>query len=178
MRVGRSADNDIVIDDDGVSRAHLRLESDAGVWRAVDLESTNGTQVDGMDVRPFAPAILRHGTLLRLGADVVFEFLLSEAERSAGSTETVRAVAKRTVRLTPAETEVLELLFLHYDEGRAAPRVATINEVAERRFTSAAAVKMVLQGLYDKFDLEGSSARNKETLVLRAQQYGVTRRRF
>lgn len=178
VRMGRSEDNDVVVGDDGVSRAHLRFENDAGVWRVVDLESTNGTEVDGIGLRPFTPAALRHGSLIRVGPIAVFEFLLSESERSAGGAETVRVAAKRTVRLTPAEAEVLELLFVHYDEGRPAPRVATVNEVAERRFTSAAAVKMVLQGLYDKFELTGGEIRNKESLVLRAQQWGATRRRF
>jgi hypothetical protein len=104
--------------------------------------------------------------------------LLSEQERSGGDAATTRRVAERAVRLTNAESEVLELLFVHYDEGRPAPRLATVKEVAERRFTSAAAVKMVLQGLYDKFELEGTGERNKETLALRAQQWKVTRTRF
>ena len=82
------------------------------------------------------------------------------------------------MRLTPAESEVLELLYLHYDSGRLAPRVASIREIAEARFTSTAAVKMALQSLYDKFELAGADERNKEALALRAQQWKMTRTRF
>ena len=62
---------------------------------------------------------------------------------------------------------MLELLYAHYDAGPASPRVASIQEVAEARFTSTAAVKMALQSLYDKFDLVGEE-RNKEALARRA----------
>ena len=56
--------------------------------------------------------------------------------------------------------------------------MASIREIAEARFTSAAAVKMVLQSLYDKFELAGAEERNKEVLARRAQQWKMTRTRF
>jgi hypothetical protein len=46
-RVGRAADNDVVVPDPGVSRYHARLEPDRGTWTVVDLASTNGTWVNG-----------------------------------------------------------------------------------------------------------------------------------
>ena len=52
-----------------------------------------------------------------------------------------------------------------------------MNEIAERRRTSNAAVKMVLQGLYDKCDLFDED-RNKETLALRVQQWSITKTRY
>jgi pSer/pThr/pTyr-binding forkhead associated (FHA) protein len=177
-RIGRGADNDVVVDDPAVSRVHARVEREAGVYRLVDLGSTNGTTVDGVELRPWQPHPLTHGSTIDLAGAEELRFLLSEAERADGDAATTRRVAERNVRLTPAEQEVLELLFVHYDEGRPAPRVATLKEVAERRFTSTAAVKMALQGLYDKFDLDGPAERNKETLALRAQQWKVTRTRF
>jgi len=177
-RIGRGAENDLVIDDPAISRAHARVEQEAGVYRLTDLGSTNGTSVDGVELRPWQPLTLVHGSTIDLAGAATVRFLLSESERAGGDAATTRRVAERTVRLTPAESEVLELLFVHYDEGRAAPRLATLKEVAERRFTSTAAVKMVLQGLYDKFELDGATERNKEMLALRAQQWKVTRTRF
>jgi pSer/pThr/pTyr-binding forkhead associated (FHA) protein len=177
VRIGRSAENELAVDDPAISRVHARLERESGVWRVVDLESTNGTTVDGVALKPWQPLNLAHGSFIEIGGTAVFDFLLSEDERAGGDAATVRAVAKHHVRLTPTEAEVLELLFQHYDEARPAPRLATLQEIAERRFTSTAAVKMVLQGLYDKFDLQGTE-RNKETLALRAQQWAVTRNRF
>jgi pSer/pThr/pTyr-binding forkhead associated (FHA) protein len=177
VRVGRSGENEIAIDDGAVSRVHARFERESGVWRITDLDSTNGTQLDGVPLRPWQPTVLTHGAVIDVGGAVVYDFLLSEAERAGGDAATVRQVARKDVRLTPTEREVLELLFFHYDEGRPAPRLATLQEIAGRRFTTTAAVKMVLQGLYDKFDLEGDE-RNKETLALRAQQHAVTRTRY
>jgi pSer/pThr/pTyr-binding forkhead associated (FHA) protein len=177
VRIGRSADNDIAVDDAAISRVHARIEHEGGVWRITDLDSTNGTKLDGVTLRPWQPTAMIHGATIDVGGAAVFDFLLSEAERAGGDAATVRAVARKSVRLTPTEREVLEMLFLHYDEGRPAPRLSTLQEVADRRVTSTAAVKMVLQGLYDKFDLLGDE-RNKETLALRAQQHAVTRTRY
>jgi pSer/pThr/pTyr-binding forkhead associated (FHA) protein len=177
VRIGRSAESEIVIDDVAISRAHARLERESGVWRIIDLESTNGTKLNGVPLRPWQPQVVAHGAVVDVGGAVVFDFLLSEAERAGGDAATVRQIARKQVRLTPTEAEVLELLFTYYDEGRPSPRLATLNEIAERRFTTTAAVKMVLQGLYDKFDLHGDQ-RNKETLALRAQHYAVTRTRY
>ena len=178
IRIGRGAENELVVDDTAVSRAHARLEEESGVWRIVDLGSTNGTGVDLVALRPWQPHQLTHGAVIDLAGALDLTFLLSESERTRGEAATTRRVAERAVRLTPTESEVLELLYLHYDSGRLAPRVASIREIAEARFTSTAAVKMALQALYDKFELAGSEERNKETLALRAQQWKVTRTRF
>lgn len=57
LSVGKSADNDLVIDDDpAVSRVHARLEHLGPAWCITDLGSTNGTTVNGE--RVFAPRTL------------------------------------------------------------------------------------------------------------------------
>lgn len=43
LSLGRGAQNDVVLDDDNVSRQHVRLERTAEGWQVVDLGSTNGT---------------------------------------------------------------------------------------------------------------------------------------
>ncbi|MBH0779489.1 FHA domain-containing protein [Nocardia bovistercoris] len=51
MRMGRSADNDIVVADLMVSRHHAEIQTiDAGRYRVVDLDSHNGTYVNGARV--------------------------------------------------------------------------------------------------------------------------------
>lgn len=51
VRVGRGADNDLVIDDPTLSRVHLALERDGSArWRVSDLGSTNGTRLGGVRV--------------------------------------------------------------------------------------------------------------------------------
>ncbi|HYI23844.1 MAG TPA: DUF3662 and FHA domain-containing protein [Thermomicrobiales bacterium] len=49
--IGRSIDNDIVIDSQDVSRRHARIESVGTGFRIQDLNSTNGTRVNGTAVR-------------------------------------------------------------------------------------------------------------------------------
>lgn len=50
-----------------VSRRHLRFTLRDGVLEAEDLNSTNGTYLDGRRLRPLEPARLRHGASLILG---------------------------------------------------------------------------------------------------------------
>ena len=64
VRLGRTADNDITIDDEFVSSAHLELRRTDSGWELVDLGSRNGTFVDGERIRSRA---LQHETLIRLG---------------------------------------------------------------------------------------------------------------
>ncbi|MEE4299215.1 MAG: FHA domain-containing protein [Pseudomonadales bacterium] len=45
--VGRDPGNDIVIEDGTVSARHAQIVSDKGIWRVVNLISTNGTSVNG-----------------------------------------------------------------------------------------------------------------------------------
>ena len=70
--VGSHALNQFVIDDPTVSRFHCEVKIGADGARVRDLDSLNGTIVDGVTV---AEAFLRGGSLLRLGRAVVrFEF--------------------------------------------------------------------------------------------------------
>ncbi|MFH8633779.1 FtsK/SpoIIIE domain-containing protein [Streptomyces lydicus] len=67
IRIGRSADADVPLDDPDVSRLHcaVTVEPDGAVYVA-DLRSTNGTAVDGTGLDE-QPAPLRPGALLRIG---------------------------------------------------------------------------------------------------------------
>ncbi|MBF8290204.1 MAG: domain containing protein [Chloroflexi bacterium] len=54
LTVGRDASNDLVLADPRASRHHARLTSRGGVLVLTDLESTNGTRVNGRTVREVA----------------------------------------------------------------------------------------------------------------------------
>ena len=49
--LGRSLDNDIVLESSEVSRQHARIELQQEGMRIIDLDSTNGTRVNGRSVR-------------------------------------------------------------------------------------------------------------------------------
>lgn len=173
VRLGRSAENEIVVDLTEVSRTHARLEREAGIWLLIDLDSTNGTHVDVVELKAWQPQPLRNGDVINLGGTRYYRF---REERLDAPEPTVRRGVSKVVQLTKTEAEVLELLFLHYDRGRSAPRLASVKEIAAERYTSLGAAKSALSILYDKFELDPAD-RNKEALALRAQEWGATKRR-
>ena len=65
--IGRGAECDVVLDDDSVSRKHAELaRDDRGVYRVRDLESGNGTFLDGKPVGR-EPVLVPEGAKLRFG---------------------------------------------------------------------------------------------------------------
>lgn len=75
--IGRDAGCDLVLEDERISRRHARLEFTAGGWRLVDLESKNGSGVDG---RPAGEAPLPDRCWVSFGGLVGrFERLSEEA---------------------------------------------------------------------------------------------------
>jgi pSer/pThr/pTyr-binding forkhead associated (FHA) protein len=68
VRLGRAAENDLVVDDGTLSRSHLAFWRDpAGVWYVRDVGSSNGTRVEGKDVGR-EPTPLESGTRIEAGA--------------------------------------------------------------------------------------------------------------
>ena len=72
--IGRSPDNDIVIDDESVSGEHARIDMiPSQLMEGIidvfieDLGSTNGTFVDGIRLQSHHPARLRQGSEVMLG---------------------------------------------------------------------------------------------------------------
>src|SRR5260221_2759933 len=77
--IGRADYNDLVIPDESVSTTHAKLERREGVWVLVDLDSTNGTFVDGERVKGETP--LSPGVTVRFG-DI--SLLFEPTDDSAG----------------------------------------------------------------------------------------------
>ena len=69
-RVGKAADNDVVLDHPTVSRYHLVIHRQGNLFLAEDLHSTNGTLIDGAQIQA---GYLRAGCLLEVG-DVKLHF--------------------------------------------------------------------------------------------------------
>jgi len=64
LRAGARSGNDLVLKDPSVSRLHFQIEADDVGYRLRDLESTNGTFMDGYRIRD---AYLRPGSIIRVG---------------------------------------------------------------------------------------------------------------
>ncbi len=72
VNIGRADYNDLVFPDESVSTTHAKLQRREGVWVLVDLDSTNGTFVDGDQIEGEAP--LAPGASVRFGEiGTVFE---------------------------------------------------------------------------------------------------------
>ncbi len=67
MGVGRSPGNDIVLDTTAVSRYHISLTQKDQQVVLEDLDSVNGTYVDGRRLNPREPLVLRGGEEIQLG---------------------------------------------------------------------------------------------------------------
>jgi pSer/pThr/pTyr-binding forkhead associated (FHA) protein len=71
--IGRSPGNYLVLDRDGVSRYHVTLSAKDDDVYIEDLESVNGTYIDGLPLPPHDPRLLRGGEEIQI-ADVRLVF--------------------------------------------------------------------------------------------------------
>ena len=65
--IGRAADNGIVLDDTQVSRCHAMLLVQDGAVLLLDMESSNGTSVNGAPALPDEPVPLADGDVVVIG---------------------------------------------------------------------------------------------------------------
>lgn len=68
VTIGRTSNNDIVLDDASVSRFHAWIEQTSQDWVIVDAGSRNGSTVGGRKLPARAPATLTNGLSVRIGA--------------------------------------------------------------------------------------------------------------
>ena len=64
--IGRNPTTDVTLLDEGISREHavILLDEESGIYTVEDLQSTNGTKVNGKRVRS---AALSSGDVIELG---------------------------------------------------------------------------------------------------------------
>src|SRR6188472_3875640 len=68
ITIGREEGNTIQLNDERVSRFHVKIQEDQNKIVITDLESTNGTKVNGEDIQL---RILRYGDIISLGRSVL-----------------------------------------------------------------------------------------------------------
>jgi DNA-binding NtrC family response regulator len=115
FRIGKSPDNDLVLGDDTVSRAHCEILHDERGFLVRDLGSTNGTMLDGREVKE---AYLTPGSALTIGSIELklrpfserFEPMPSEREHfgeAVGRSLRMREIFGLCERLAPTDASVL-----------------------------------------------------------------------
>jgi len=68
VTIGREEGNTIQLNDERISRFHIKIQEDNSKFILTDLESTNGTKVNGDEIRL---RILRYGDLVSLGRSLL-----------------------------------------------------------------------------------------------------------
>ena len=78
---GRSGDNDVCLLDPVLSRHHCRVDVAGGAVKVVDLDSANGTYLNGSEIHESA---VRNGDTIQVG-DTVIRFVLEGAQPGGAS---------------------------------------------------------------------------------------------
>jgi len=78
VTIGREEGNSIQLNDERISRYHLKVQDDNDKIVATDLESTNGTKVNGEDIQV---RILRDGDMIALGRSLLLVGSHSDIDR-------------------------------------------------------------------------------------------------
>ena len=115
--LGRGEECVVVLGDPGVSRQHVRLHcSDDGGFALTDLDSKNGTFLDGIQVGQGALLPLRHDGELGIGQHVRVQFRVDENELSLK----VRTGMRRglSVRVSAGLLPIAGHLGLRFEDGR------------------------------------------------------------
>ncbi len=165
--IGRAIDNVVVLDDERCSRFHATVDYRDGKWRLFDLNSRNGTLVDGVRVEGSAEIYV--GSKIQIGSAT----LLIEAQRDLGSFTDSREMTgkmkstpdfftrhnEQTVSLDRERTEELRRRALHDQNSKMIGQSDAIRKV-ERCINRAARTKTTVL-------IRGESGVGKE-LVARA----------
>jgi Inner membrane component of T3SS, cytoplasmic domain len=68
VTIGREEGNTVQLNDERISRFHIKIQEDQGKLVLTDLESTNGTRVNGEDVQL---RILQYGDVIAVGRSIL-----------------------------------------------------------------------------------------------------------
>lgn len=112
ITIGREEGNTIQLNDERVSRFHLKIQDDQNQYVLTDLESTNGTKVNGEDIHL---RILRFGDMISVGRSVL---LFGSREQIAARLAQLRGgevPPERTVDANAVEDPVPEKASLDFE---------------------------------------------------------------
>src|SRR4051794_11104732 len=168
--VGRSPEADVVLEDEAVSWNHLEIERRGEVLMATDLDSRNGTALNGEPLD--RPRRLRNGDTLIVGAH--------RLEVSVGPATPVGATVPSggpSVALSAEERATAAALTAPYrSEGAFAGRPATRAEIAESLQVSERTAQRRLDALAAKLGISGEAGRDRpRQIAARVIELGLDR---
>lgn len=138
IRVGKAEENDLVFNDETVSRVHYEIVRDTKGYLVRDLHSTNGTFLDGAEIKE---AYIRAGSVIAAGASEVkftpfeerIEILPSESEtlgEMVGKSQQIREIFGLIEKIGPTDATVL----IEGETGTGKDMIArTIHAMSKRK---------------------------------------------
>lgn len=170
--VGRDPEADVPLEDEAVSWHHLEIEVRGGVLIATDLDSRNGTALNGEPLD--RPRRLRDGDTLIVGSQ---RLEVSIPQPGSGG-ETV-PTGEPSVALNEEERATAAALVAPYrSEGAFAGRPATRAEIAAALHVSERTAQRRLDALAAKLDVPGDAGRERPRLIAaRVIELGLDRSR-
>jgi predicted component of type VI protein secretion system len=157
--VGRSPEADLRLEDEAVSWNHLEIERRGEVLMATDLDSRNGTALNGEPLD--RPRRLRDGDTLIVGGH-----RLEVSDPVPGRAGGTVAAPGGAVTLSEGERATAAALVAPYrSEGAFAGRPATRAELAEALHVSERTAQRRLDALAAKLDVPGDAGRERPRLI-------------
>lgn len=167
--VGRDPEADVCIDDEAVSWHHLEIEARGGVLIATDLDSRNGTALNGEPLD--RPRRLRDGDVL-----TVADHRLEVSDPLPGRAGATVATGEPAVELNEDERATAMALVAPYrSEGAFAGRPATRAELAEALHVSERTAQRRLDALAAKLDISNAGRERPRLIAARVIELGLDR---
>jgi len=82
FRIGRGAENDLILRDNRASRAHASISGDDGTLVIEDLDSLHGTWVNGKRIE--SPTVLKTGDTVHFGFEDSYRLVFTDSHRRIG----------------------------------------------------------------------------------------------
>jgi transcriptional regulator with GAF, ATPase, and Fis domain len=145
IHIGRDPSNLLSISDPSLSRRHCALSRDGDGYKIRDLDSRNGTSVNGVAVKE---ARLRHGDQISVGDSIFLLLLQEDAEEStAGRVEYEDSLTQATAQFRPQD-----VLYLQPD--RILKELPASSRVA-RNLNALLKISRVVHSIRDLDELQG-----------------------
>jgi FHA domain len=173
VTIGRDDRSDLVIkEDSSLSRQHAVLEKVGTVWYINDLDSLNGTEVNGKPVAGGRRALHNNDEILLGRTKFVFR---DHVPYPDSSTAPKMPCPKLTAKEQETLLELCRPLFANTSTPFRAP--ASVLEIGERMYVGRAAVQAHLSRLFDKFGIYEEGRDRKLELANQAIQRGCVGRK-